>query len=375
MRLERLALSNVRNYATLDLQLQPGLNVFVGRNAQGKSNLLEAIAMLGIGKSFRTGRDADMISDGLERAVIHGDVLRREGRAQIGCTILRTGHGTRKLFSRAGRAVRYAELLGALAVVTFVPSDLQLIAGGPGLRRVFLNTTLAQQDQQYYRELAAYQEALRQKNALLRSGSAPDAELLAVYDQTLATSGAYLMLARRSVVEALEREASAVHARWSGRNERLELRYAPNVAFEISSREAVSEAIAKRLLDVAPTERMRRMALVGPHRDDLLFSLDERPLGAFGSQGQQRTAVLALKVAEYVVMRDRSGEAPLLLLDDVLSELDERRAAAFLAGVGDYEQAYVTSTHRPPTLPAQHALYVVEAMHVSRESFAGTRAC
>lgn len=372
MRLERLALSNVRNYALLDLEPQSGLNVFIGANAQGKSNLLEAIAALGIGKSFRSGRDADMIRDGCERGMIRGEAVRGEGRVQIGCSIVKNGNSTRKTFTRAGRNVRYAQFLGALTVVTFVPADLQLVTGTPGERRAFLNTALAQQDAEYYRALSHYQAALRQKSALLRADGNPDEELLAVYDRTLAESGAIVVLARQSFVEALAREAAIAHERWSGRGERLELRYAPNVAFEAATQEAVRAALASRLREVARTERLRRMPLAGPHRDDLLATLDGRPLSNFGSQGQQRTAVLALKVAEYLVMRDRSGEAPLLLLDDVLSELDEQRATAFLGGVGDYEQAYVTATQRPPRLPAQSALFIVDAAQVRRE---GSVAC
>ncbi|HEY9085292.1 MAG TPA: DNA replication/repair protein RecF [Candidatus Tyrphobacter sp.] len=372
MRLERLALSNIRNYTLLDLEPQNGLNVFIGANAQGKSNLLEAIAVLGIGKSFRSGRDADMIRDGCERGTIRGEAVRREGRVQVGCSIAKSPSGTRKTFTRAGRNVRYAQFLGALTVVTFVPADLALVSGTPGERRAFLNTALAQQDAAYYRALARYQSALRQKGALLRGEDAPDDELLGVYDRTLAESGAIVVLARQVFVEALAREAAIAHERWSGRGERLELRYAPNVAFEAANEEAIRAALTSRLREVARTERRRRMPLAGPHRDDLLAGLDGRPLSNFGSQGQQRTAVLALKIAEYLVMRDRAGEAPLLLLDDVLSELDEQRAAAFLGGVGDYEQAYVTATHRPPRLPVQSAIFVVEAAHVRRE---GSIAC
>jgi len=362
VRLERLALSNFRNYTQLDLEPQPGLNVFLGRNAQGKSNLLEAIAMLGIGKSFRTTRDADLIRTGVELAVVRGEAVRHDGSLQVACTISRSARGTRKLFARNKRNVRYAQFLGALTVVTFVPSDLHLVTGSPGQRRAFINTALAQQDQQYYRELARYQEALRQKGALLRGEI--DGELLATYDRVLAESGARLVLTRRSFIEALRREGTAVHAKWSDGAEHLELQYSPNIAFDVPVEDAVADAIAQRLREVAPLERQRRVTLAGPHRDDILFLLDGRPLAAFGSQGQQRMAVLAVKVAEYSVMRDRTGEAPLLLLDDVLSELDERRATAFLAGVGDYEQAFITSTQRPLGLPQRSALYMVEAAHV-----------
>lgn len=370
MKLARLALTDFRNYPHLELEPQPGLNLFIGRNAQGKSNLLEAIAMLGIGKSFRTAHDADTIREGSERAVIRGEVERDDGATiALACTILRTPRGVRKTFNRAGRNVSYAAFLGTLSVVTFVPSDLQLVTGTPALRRAFMNTTLSQQDRGYYRELARYHGALRQKNALLRAPVPPDDALLAVYDETLAGSGAALMSARRDLVALLDEAARDVHGSWTSGAETVTLAYRPNVPAE-GSLEALREAIAQRLRDVRGVERARRTSVAGPHRDDLAFLLDGRPLATFGSQGQQRTAVLALKVAEYAAMRDRSGSAPLLLLDDLLSELDEHRAEAFLAGIGEYEQAYVTATHRPAHVPDRSTAYRVEAAAVFAERVA-----
>lgn len=369
MRLARLALTDFRNYSHLELEPQRGLNVFVGRNAQGKSNLLEAIAMLGVGKSFRTAHDVDTIRDGAERAVVRGEVERDGGeQVALACSIAKSARGVRKSFSRAGRAVPYAAFLGTLSVVTFVPSDLQLVTGTPALRRAFVNTALSQQDRAYYRELARYYGALRQKNAVLRDGSSDD-ELLAVYDETLASSGAALMLARGDLVARLDETARTVHASWTHGAETLALEYRPNVRAQGSTAQ-LHDAIAQRLREARPLERVRKTSVAGPHRDDLAFLLDGRPLATFGSQGQQRTAVLALKAAEYAVMRDRSGSAPLLLLDDLLSELDEQRAAAFLAGVGEYEQAYITATHRPAHLPERSALYRVEAATVSMERLA-----
>ena len=143
------------------------------------------------------------------------------------------------------------------------------------------------------------------------------------------------------------------------------MRYEPNVAFEVPAADAVAAAIETRLREVRESEHARKTSVAGPHRDDVGLSLDGVPLAAYGSQGQQRTAVLALKVAEYSVMRERSNEAPLLLLDDVLSELDDERAAAFLAGVGDFEQAFVTATHLPGGLPPSARLLRVNGGRVS----------
>lgn len=364
MLLRRIALSNFRNYAQLDLEPAAGLNVLVGANAQGKSNLLEAVAMLGTGKSFRTSHDADTVRAGAELAVVRGEAGIRAGEIELVCAIVKSGRGTRKNYTVNGHQVRYARYLGNVRVVTFVPTDLQLASGTPALRRAFLNGALAQMDPRYYHELARYRKTLSQKNALLRGSISPDDDLLAIYDRTLVEAGTQIVLAREALVRALARDAGRAHACFAA-GERLEVTYEPNVAFEVPTADAVAAALTARLREVREAELARKGSAAGPHRDDLGLFLDGAPLGAYGSQGQQRTAVLALKVAEYAVMRDRSNEAPLLLLDDVLSELDETRAAAFLAGIGDYEQAFVTATHRPAGLLPSARLFQVSDGRVS----------
>ncbi|HVS45361.1 MAG TPA: DNA replication/repair protein RecF [Verrucomicrobiae bacterium] len=360
MKLTRLSLANFRNYAELELEPVAGLNVFVGFNAQGKSNLLEAIAMLGTGKSFRTSKETDVIRTGLEVASVGGDAAMRAGSVRLSCSVSTTPRGTRKIYTLNGQSVRYAAFLGRARVVTFVPADLHLVAGAPASRRGLLNIALAQEQPAYYRELAKYQKAVSQKNALLR-GDRVDADLLAVYDRALVESGTLLMLARNHLVGAMAHAAREVHARWSSRVETFDLRYEPNVAFEVPTADGIGHAFETRLRERADAERARQTSLVGPHRDDLGLELNGASLAAYGSQGQQRTAVLALKVAEYTVMHERTGEAPLLLLDDVLSELDGQRAGAFLAGVGGFEQAFVTATHLPDDLPSGRTWRVRDA--------------
>ncbi len=367
MRLTRVALSNVRNYSTLDFQPAPGLNVFVGDNAQGKSNLLEAISLLGTGKSFRTSKEADLIKTGLEVASISGDASLRAGSIRLSCTIAQGARGTRKIYTVNGESVKYAKFLGSAKVVTFIPSDLQLASGAPSLRRSMLNTALAQDEPQYYHYLVRYQKAVSQKNALLRGTVEPDGDLLEIYNRALIDAGAELMLSRAHFVNALDRAAQNVHRSWIAGDEKLALRYAPNVSYEVPTTDAIGAAFMARLADRREAEFSRKMCLVGPHRDDVEFTLDGASLAAYGSQGQQRTAVLALKVAEYMVMHERSGEAPLLLLDDVLSELDAQRAHAFMGGVGAYEQAFMTTTALPGDLPAA-SVYRIDAARLERSA-------
>jgi DNA replication and repair protein RecF len=365
VRLAWLGFSDFRNYCELELEPTPGLNVFVGSNAQGKSNLLEGIAMLGTGKSFRTTREADTIRKGCDRARLRGEGILDAGRIQLVCAIERSSNGARKSYTVNDHPVRYAGYLGRMRVVTFVPADLHLASGTPSARRAFLNSALSQSEPRYYYELARYRKNLQQKNALLRGAVESDPELLAAYNRALVESGTQLMLARARLITELARSARRAHAQFASA-ERLDVGYEPSIMFEIATPEAVAAAFEMRLRQSVDAERLRKTSVTGPHRDDVTLTLDGVSLAAYGSQGQQRTAVLALKVAEYAVMRERSGEAPLLLLDDVLSELDEARATAFLTEIGEYEQAFVTATQVPTALPSSARLARVAGARVEQ---------
>lgn len=356
MLLERIRLSNFRNYASLDLEPTSGLNVFSGPNAQGKSNLLEAIAMLATGKSFRAHRESELIRSGEERAEIAGDARVPVGTIRLHAAIVKTPSGVRKTFDVNGASVGFARFLGKARVVTFVPADLQLVAGGPTLRRTFLNGALAQASPPYYRALALYQKVIAQKAALLRGAIAPDRDLLLAYNEELAGPGNTIVAARATFVHELALATQAIYARWSGTSEALTVRYAPSVE---------DGSLVAALAAGVESEVRRRQTLVGPHRDDVRLEIDGKALAAFGSQGQQRTAVLALKVAEYEVMRERAGDAPILLLDDVLSELDAERAGGFLAAVGSFEQAFLTTTELPNELGTAVRAYAIRAATVT----------
>jgi DNA replication and repair protein RecF len=357
MLLESVRLSNFRNYVSLDVEPAPGLNIFFGPNAQGKSNLLEAIAMLATGKSFRAHREAELVRNGATLAEIGGDARIAAGRVRLRCAIDRTPSGTRKSFGVNGAAVGFARFLGRARVVTFVPADLALVSGGPALRRTFLNAALAQASPAYYRDLALYQQLIGQKAALLRGAVAPDRDLLLTYNDELTRPGRALMAARAAFTWELAAAAAGIYDRWQATRERIELHYAPNVG---------DADLADALAANVENEVRRRQTLVGPHRDDLRLELEGRALAAYGSQGQQRTAVLALKVAEYEVMRARAGDAPILLLDDVLSELDAERAGGFLGALGSFEQAFLTTTELPAGFARATTAYSVQAGTVTR---------
>jgi len=363
--LEHLALASFRNYTSLEWTPAAGLNFLVGANAQGKSNLLEAIAMLATGKSFRTSREIEVIHTDAVLASVSGIARVESGTLNLACSIAASAGSTRKTYTINGEGVRYARFLGSLKVVTFVPADVGLVAGPPAQRRAMINEALSLADRRYYHDLVRYRKAVLQKGALLRSsGSAPDRELLAIYDATMVDSGTQLMLARRHYVAAVGDAASSIYGHWIA-GERFEVHYASNVAYEAPTEASIASEFERALAEQRTVEAARKRCLVGPHRDDLELRLNGAPLARYGSQGQQRTAVLALKLAEYAVLRDRSGEAPVLLLDDVLSELDAERAEAFLRELHGIEQAFVTATHMQ-RLAGQTASWRVDAATVTR---------
>ncbi len=354
--MRRLGLVDVRNYAELTLDVCGGLNLFTGRNAQGKSNLLEAIGLLATGKSFRTAHEGELVRRGTARAFVSGDADVAAGSIRLACEIATTASGTHKTYRLNGEPTKFARYLGSVRAVTFTPGDLDLIDGSPSRRRAMLNSALSQIDPRYYRDLALYTNVLSQKRALLRAGSFVDRDLLATYNAQLLATGGALIGARAAYIEAFARAASGAHY-GRGAAGTLDVAYRPNVE---------RDAFAARLEERTPLELLRKTALVGPHRDDVEFFLDGTPLAAYGSQGQKRSAVLALKLAEYAVLHERSGEAPLLLLDDVLSELDDVRQREFLESIAPLEQVFLTATALPGAAPASARVYRVEGGRIEQ---------
>jgi len=313
--------------------------------------------MLATGKSFRAHREGELIQSGAERAEIGGDARIAAGTVRLRCTIAMTQAGVRKAFDVNGASVGFARFLGKARVVTFTPADLGLVFGAPAMRRTFLNNALAQISPTYYRELARYGKIVQQKSALLRGAIEPERDLLLAYNDALVGPGAALIAARRDFVAALARAVAGIYARWQGTREETTVAYAPNVPADGDPTEELRNALAANVA----LELRRRSTLVGPHRDDLRLTLGGKPLVTFGSQGQQRTAVLALKVAEYETMRRLTGDAPILLLDDVLSELDAERAGGFLTAVGDFEQAFLTATDLLPQFAGGTRFRILDA--------------
>jgi DNA replication and repair protein RecF len=337
VRLLSLALRNYRNYARLDLEPGPGLNVLLGRNGQGKTNLLESIAILALSATPRARRDAELLGPVASEARIEA-VVESHGRSiDLKIHYREEAGRTRRRIEVAGQPRRAVDLPGVLRVTLFWPDDLNLVKAGPEHRRRLLNQLLVQVENGYARDLARYQRVLDQRNHLLKQVAAQEAPVdsLDVWDHELAELGVGIVAARAAAVDELERAARDHHRAIGG--EDLALNY-----------QGPPADLAAALWSARSLDLRRGTSGVGPHRDDVLVSLDGRDARAYGSQGQQRTAVVSLKLAEADVIEARTGEPPVLLLDDVLSELDLGRRAALMARVGSGGQVVVTSAEVGP---------------------------
>jgi DNA replication and repair protein RecF len=348
MQVDRLQLTNFRSYTGLDVDFAPGPQVVVGPNAAGKTNLLEALAMLGTGRSHRAAADAELISWGADFGRVEAS-LAGIAPATVELVLTRPGVATgagggRKRILVNGVPRRAAALADTLPVVLFAPEDMLLVVGGPSLRRQALDGLVAQTVPQAGASMSTYARALTQRNNLLRAirdGSADRAEL-SYWDGVVLAEGARIVTWRRATIDELSRPLSEAQAEIAPAEGKLRLDYASNA--QPAPAETVSDALRRRLTDTADKEVWNGATLVGPHRDDMTFLLDERELGGFGSRGQQRTAILAFKLAALELLRARSGRPPLLLLDDVFSELDPERRAHLVRRIGALPQAFVTTT-------------------------------
>ncbi len=330
MQAKILELDNFRNYASLRIEPIAGLNIFAGRNAQGKSNLLESLYLLATSKSTRAAKDAELIRFDQPAARIKAEVL-RDKAPDLEIELL-LSHTEKKAARINGlRHTRLAEVIGQVNAVLFDSGDLEIIRGEPSVRRRFLDLEIAQTSPRYVHALGAYRKALEQRNRLLRDARegrmTPDTRgSLFAWNEQLAQHGARLVERRRLFLERLAAIAEDVHQTLSDKRDHLRIVYLPSFPLDdVSDADAIQARFLQALDMVAQDELMRGTTLRGPQRDDVSFTVNGQDCRAFGSQGQQRTVALALKLAERQLIEELVGEPPLLLLDDVLSDLDDAR--------------------------------------------------
>lgn len=334
MIIRSIELRSFRNYGTAEISFDPGTNILYGDNAQGKTNILEAAYLSGTTKSHRGSRDKEMIRFGENEAHIRTLVEKKEKTYQIDMHLRE--RGAKGVAINRLPIKRAAELFGILNIVFFSPEDLNIIKNGPAERRRFLDLELCQLDKLYLADLSAYNRVLNQRNHLLKDMSfRPElSDTLPVWDAQLLDYGKRIIAKRRQFVEQLNLIITEIHAKISGGREQLILQYEPNIDdcfFE------------DELLRVKPRDCKLCQTTVGPHRDDLLFSVGGIDIRKYGSQGQQRTAALSLKLSEIDLVKHSIGDTPVLLLDDVLSELDSNRQNYLLNSIADI-QTIITCT-------------------------------
>ena len=341
MFLRSLSLENFRNYAELSLQFDQPKVIFLGDNAQGKSNLLEAIALLATGSSPFASREQELIRWGQDSAIIRSVTERELG--PVGIDLLFKTNGRRAIRLNGTYQRRVADLLGKIMVVLFAASDLQLVKGSPSERRHYLDGILMQLAPTYYQALVQYQHILAQRNHVLKQiAEGASSDQLEIWDQQLARFAEILWQKRAELLKRLAPRAISWHQTIAKEHETLGMNLLPSVQ---SGSEGWFDPFMAILQENRSKEIARGQTLFGPHRDDLELFIDGHEARAYASQGQQRTIVLALKLAELDVFKEEAGESPLLLLDDVLAELDIRRQNALLAAIGPDIQTFVTSTH------------------------------
>jgi DNA replication and repair protein RecF len=360
MYLKSLQLRHFRNYTSQAIDFTGPKTILLGQNAQGKSNLLEAVELLSALKSHRTARDRDLIRTDQPSAQITGQLQRETGELELAMTLRQTGRRTVALNGVPLR--RQLDFLGTLNMVQFSSLDLDLVRGGPEQRRHWLDALLVQIEPIYAYVLQQYSQVLKQRNAILKAtlksqlqaqnspallfAGAPDPAEMALWDAQLAIAGSRVIRRRARVLERLIPFAQAWHQAISGSSEDLVLRYTPNVPLLAEDNpEALQQAFLEQIRNRATAEKHQGTSLVGPHRDEVEFTINGTPARQYGSQGQQRTLVLALKLAELKLIEDVIGEPPLLLLDDVLAELDLNRQNQLLDAIQDRFQTLITTTH------------------------------
>ena len=334
MYIRNLKLKNFRNYDELNISFENGVNMVLGENAQGKTNLIEAIYMTGFARSFRTSKDVEVINFNEKEAYISAEVENEDYDFNLEMKI--TGEG--KFIKCDGKKInRMVDLLSKVYVVVFSPEDLRLVKDLPEKRRKFIDQELSKLKPAYYESLYNYKKALKQRNTYLKENRI-DMAILDIWDYELVRHGQDIIAKRADFIEKLEKISSEIHSSITSGKEVLTLEYEANVT---------SENFIEKLKSHEEKDIQLRTTSVGPHRDDIKICVNGIDIRHFGSQGQQRTAALSLKLAEIKLIREITGENAILLLDDVLSELDINRQAYLINSLDDV-QMFITATDISP---------------------------
>ncbi|KRL38323.1 DNA replication/repair protein RecF [Liquorilactobacillus uvarum] len=344
MYLSELALKNFRNYEDVELSFSPKINVLIGENAQGKTNLLEAIYVLAMTRSHRTSSERELLTFKKENATIRGTIERKLGKLKLELILSKKGKKAKVNHLEQARLSQY---VGQMNVILFAPEDLALVKGAPAVRRRFIDMEFGQIDPHYLHNLSQYRTILKQRNKYLKqlqSKKAVDLVLLGVLSDQLAAFGAEIIARRLKFLDKLEKYAQEIQNNITQSKENLSFEYEASIS-EVSEK-SVDElygVLRQSFADNSKKEIFQGTTLYGPHRDDVRFLINMRNVQTYGSQGQQRTTALSVKLAEIELMKEETGEYPILLLDDVLSELDGDRQTHLLKTIQDKVQTFLTT--------------------------------
>lgn len=354
MWLETLSLRNFRNYKELSASFHPGLNVFLGQNAQGKTNILESIYFLSLTRSHRTHTDKDLIHFQEQDLTVRGLLHRTTSTIPLDIELTPKGRITKINHLKQDKLSSY---IGQMNVVLFAPEDLQLIKGAPALRRKFLDIELGQMKPMYLADLSTYTHVLKQRNAYLKQAETVDSDFLTVLDMQLADYGSKVILHRLEFLEKLETVTREKHDYISDKREIIDLHY--HSSLDLTEKDNLIDNYLTLLSKNRSRDIFKKNTSVGPHRDDVHFFING--INAhFGSQGQHRSLVLSIKLAEIELIHQVTREYPILLLDDVMSELDNTRQTKLLETISDTIQTFITTTsldhlhHLPDDLTIFH---------------------
>ncbi|MEG0260111.1 MAG: DNA replication/repair protein RecF [Lysinibacillus sp.] len=345
MHIEHLKLTNYRNYDSLTLDFSPKINVFIGENAQGKTNVMESIYVLAMAKSHRTANDKELIRWDTDYGKIEGAVQKKYGRLPIELMISKKGKKGKINHIEQSRLTNY---IGQMNVVMFAPEDLNVVKGSPQIRRRFIDMEIGQISPVYLHDLLNFQKILKQRNHYLKMNqgkSLMNDVMYDVYNEQYIHAAIQIIRKRFQFMELLQEWAEPIHSGISRGNEKLVIKYKPVAGMEANWTTSEMESfMAKKLQEAKTRELDRGVTLVGPHRDDLQFLVNGYDVQTYGSQGQQRTTALSLKLAEIELIKQETKETPILLLDDVLSELDDYRQSHLLNTIQGEVQTFVTTT-------------------------------
>ncbi|HEY0827015.1 MAG TPA: DNA replication/repair protein RecF [Bacilli bacterium] len=345
MFITNISLNHYRNYEQIYLNLNPNVNIFIGSNAQGKTNLLEAIFVMAMTKSHRTYKDKELIQWNHSNALIHCEVDKKYGKCQLDLNISAQGKAAK---INGLEQKKLSHFIGSLNAVMFAPEDLEIVKGAPSIRRRFMDMEIAQMQSSYLHNLLQYQKILMQRNNYLKQLQFKQDNnhvLLEIWDRQLVEYGVKIIKKRQNFIKKLQEWAEKIHSSITNHKEQLRIVYDPSFEISMSEDESVLfDQFMIKLSQVKEQELKRGVSLAGPHRDDLTFFINDKEVQTYGSQGQQRTAALSLKLAEIELIQEETGEYPVLLLDDVLSELDSYRQTQLIETFQNKVQTFITTT-------------------------------